>query len=96
MTEDKIFARVSSLGVKKLPVDAAKIGQLFAQNEDSQALQELELMLEFVIGYIRSISETRQNVLQGLLSKALSAMENKDYVRLSDLVEYGIIPLITQ
>jgi hypothetical protein len=86
--------RVSSLKSKALQTEAENISRLFARNEDSQALRELGRVLEIIVAYIQNLPQTKQIVLQGLMGQALTAMENKDYVRLSDLLEYGIMPII--
>lgn len=79
-----------------LQIETIRICKLFSRNEDSTALLELGRLLEKIQVYSPDIPPIKQTVLQNLMSRALLAIQNKDYVNLSDLLEYGIIPLIIQ
>ncbi|AFM42728.1 hypothetical protein Desaci_3847 [Desulfosporosinus acidiphilus SJ4] len=70
------------------------IRELFIRNEDSQALQEIEHVLQGLENIAQKKSALMQKTFQQLLIQSIKCLETKDYVRLTDILIYEIKPLL--
>ncbi|WP_088228627.1 hypothetical protein [Desulfosporosinus sp. FKB] len=69
------------------------VHNLFIRNEDSQALKELDPVLQKMGSLVEEMPALVQETFQQLLLQALKFLETKDYVRLMDVLIFEIKPL---
>lgn len=86
---------------KEFIVDIIKdidvVTDLFYQDKENQGYHELTLLLtklnsfiEFLISEKDTIEKTRQDKLLRVMMQAMNAMEEKDIVLLSDVLQYEL------
>lgn len=86
---------------KELMVDILKnidvVTDLFYQDKEGQGYHELALLLtkltsfiEFLILEKELMEKTRQEKLLSVMTQAMNAMEEKDIVLLSDILQYEL------
>lgn len=77
--------------------DIDVVADLFYQDKEKQGYHELTLLLtklnsfiEFLIAEKDTIEKTRQDKLLRVMTQAMNAMEEKDIVLLSDILQYEL------
>jgi len=69
------------------------IRDLFIRSEDSLALKELDPVLQKMEIAAQEMPTAAQEIFQRGLLRSLQCLENKDYVRLIDILIFEIKPL---
>lgn len=78
-----------------------QITELFYQNNEQQALGIMPVLLDNILkvtgalDICENISEEDKNEMLKILTEALNAMEEKDYVLLADILQYDMMDVLT-
>jgi hypothetical protein len=81
---------------KSLVREITDICCYFARCEDKPALLNLDRVLGLFLGYLQELPPNKQVMFQQLIMQALQGMQDKNYVYLADVLEYGIVPLMAE
>ena len=79
-----------------------EITALFYQNNNQQALESMPVLLDNIIKMTsvldvnENVSEDDKNELVKVLTEALKAMEERDYVLLADVLQYDMMDVLNK
>jgi len=78
------------------------VTELFYQNNEQQALTVMPVLLDNILKVTsaldacENVTEEDKNEILKILTEALKAMEEKDYVLLADILQYDMIDVLNR